>query len=59
MNNNVTFEVISKNGKPFVRMNAFGTITDMKVYKANTSKPYIRYGGEFIYLDENMKKALA
>jgi len=55
---NVTFEMIEKNGKSYVRMNAFGVITDMKVYKTNTENPYVRYGGEYIYLDENMKRCL-
>lgn len=54
----VTFEVVKKNGKPYVRMNAFGEITDMKVWKANTDKPYTKYAGMVIYLDDEMKKAL-
>lgn len=59
MENNVTFEVIRKNGKPFMRMNSYGRITDMMIYKAKTDKPYVRYLGQFFYLDEDMKKELA
>ena len=58
MNKNITFEVIKKNGKSFMRMNSYGTITDMMIYKSNTNKPYVRYFGEYFYLDEDMKKAL-
>lgn len=58
MSNNVTFEVIKKNGKPFMRMTSYGTVTDMKIYKANTDRPYVRYLGRYIYLDDDMKKAL-
>lgn len=58
MNSNVTFELIRKNGKPFMRMNSYGTITDMMIYKANSEKPYVRYCGSYFYLDEDMKKEL-
>ena len=58
MSGNVTFEIIRKNGKPFMRMNSYGTITDMKIYKVDSDAPYVRYGGRFYYLDEEMKKAL-
>lgn len=58
MSNNVTFEVIKKNGKPFMRMNSYGTVTDMMIYKAKSEKPYCRYLGMVFYLDEEMKKSL-
>lgn len=58
MSSNVTFEVIRKNGKPFMRMKSYGTITDMMIYKANTDRPYVRHYGMLFYLDEEMKKAL-
>ena len=58
MESNVTFEVIKKNGKPFMRMTSYGHITDMMIYKVKTDKPYVRYLGQFFYLDEEMKKAL-
>lgn len=56
---NVRFEVITKNGKPFMRMTAYGQVTDMMIYKAKTEKPYVRYLGQFFYLDEEMKKQIA
>ena len=55
---NVKFEVIKKNGKPFMRMISYGRIIDMMIYKAKTEKPYVRYCGQFFYLDSNMKQAL-
>lgn len=58
-NNNVVFTVIKKNGKPFMRMEAYGQVTDMMIYKVKTDKPYIRYFGRFFYLDKDMKKELA
>lgn len=58
MANNVTFEVIKKNGKLFMRMNSYGTITDMMIYKVKSEKPYVRYCGMFFYMDEEMKKAI-
>lgn len=58
MNENVKFNIIKKNGKPFVRMTSYGTITDMKIWKTNSDRPYVKYLGREIYLDENMKKEL-
>lgn len=53
--NGVKFDVIKKNGKAWVRMNAFGHTTDMMIYKVNTDQPYIRYAGMYIPLTEQMK----
>lgn len=58
MENNITYKVIVKKGKPFMRMEAFGKITDMMIYKAKSEKPYVRYAGMFFYLDEDIKKEL-
>lgn len=54
----INFEVIKKNGKSFMRMTAYGEVTDMKIWKVNSDKPYIKYAGMTFYLDEEMKKAL-
>ena len=58
-NENVKYSIIRKNGKPFMRMDAYGEITDMMIYKVKSDKPYVRYLGMFFYLDEEMKKELA
>lgn len=55
---NVTFNLIRKNGKPYIRMTAYGQTTDMKVWKVNSDTPYVKYSGMVAYLDEEMKKAL-
>lgn len=54
-----TFEIIKKNGKPFMKMTAGDYVDEMKIYKVNTDKPYVRRYGEFFYLDEAMKAELA
>lgn len=56
---NIKFDVIRKNGKPFVRMTSHGTETDMMVWKAKTDAPYVKYMGMVFYLDEELKKRLA
>lgn len=56
---NVEFEVIKKNGKPFVRMTAYGRVTDMRIWKANTDKPYVKYCGMVVYLEDEMKEQIA
>lgn len=59
MESKTTFEVIKKNGKPFMRMNAYGQTTDMMIYKAKTDAPYIKHLGMTFYLDEELKKQLS
>ena len=59
MSEKTKFEVIQKNGKPFVRMTSGAYVTDMKVWKVKTDAPYVRYLGHFFYLDEDMKRQLA
>ena len=54
-----TYEIIRKNGKPFMRMTTDKWVDEMMIYKTNTNKPYVRRYGMYFYLDEDMKKALA
>lgn len=57
-----TFEVILKNGKPFVRMTCGDYVVDMKIWKAKTDAPYVKYMSTFngyVYLSDDMKAQLA
>lgn len=53
-----TFEIIKKNNKPFVRMINGDYVHEMKVYKANTNEPYVRYLGGIFYLTNELKEQL-
>ena len=50
-------EVVLKDGKPFLKWEQYET-TFLKIWKANSEKPYIRWGGMYVELDEEQKKEL-
>lgn len=60
----IAFEVILKDGKPYLRAYHYagrGKHIDMKIWKAESDKPYCKYLSNYIgllYLDEDMKKQL-
>ena len=60
------YEVVVKNGKPFLRMyhpiyDYQGGYNDSMIYKAKTDAPYIKYMSGYLgklYLEDEMKKEL-
>lgn len=52
-------QIVIKNGAAFLK----DWFKEYKIYKLNTEKPYIRWAGQFWYLDnetaEEVRKALA
>jgi hypothetical protein len=56
-----TYEVVIKNGKPFLRMwhsiyqNGY---YDSMIYKAKSEKPYIKYLGSTWYIEDDKKEMI-
>ena len=46
-----------KNGKPFLKWEQYET-TFLKIWKANSDKPYVRWGGMYVELNEEQKEEL-
>lgn len=56
-----TYRVILRDGKPCVRITTGQSVRDMRIFKAHTDKPYVRYDYSYIgtvYLDEELKAQL-
>ena len=61
--NKTGFEIILKNGKPYLRMKFVdNTHIDMFIFKAKSDQPYVKFMSGFTgvtYLDEECKAELA
>lgn len=61
-----TYEIVKKNGKPFLRMyhpiyDYQGGYYESMIYGAKTEKPYIKYMSGYLgktFLDEELKEKL-
>lgn len=50
-----TFEIITKNNKPFLKMTIEDFTREYKIYKAGTNEAYIKaFGTKFYLTDENI-----
>ena len=57
MKKEARFTVVIKNGKPFLKWEQYET-TFLKIWKANSDKPYVRWGGMYVELNEEQKEKL-
>lgn len=52
------FTFVIKNDIPYIRDIWNNQISDHRIYKITSKKPYIRYMGEVMYLEPDMKEEL-
>ena len=57
MKKEARFTVVIKNGKPFLKWEQYET-TFLKIRKANSDNPYVRWGGMYVELNEEQKEEL-
>jgi hypothetical protein len=51
------FTVVIKNGAPWLKWNQYET-TYLKIWKANSNTPYVKYNGITAYLEDYLIKQL-
>ena len=52
------FTFVIKDDVPYIRDIWRGKATDHRIYKVTSKKPYIKYMGENMYLEDDMKTEL-
>ena len=52
------FTFVIKDNVPYIRDIWRGKATDRRIYKVTSKKPYIKYMGENMYLEEDMIEEL-
>lgn len=52
------FTFVIKSDVPYIRDIWRGKATDHRIYKVTSKKPYIKYMGENMYLEPDMKEEL-
>ena len=48
-----TFTVVLRDGKPWLRWDQYET-TFLRIWKADSDRPYVKYNGLTVYLEEYM-----